>query len=72
MSVSSITLNIVSRIAIVIAVLSALSLVATLVLYFQGISIPPLVMALGVWGLPAAFILAAVVVIGNIIKRRSN
>ncbi|GAA1412200.1 hypothetical protein AUR04nite_11140 [Glutamicibacter uratoxydans] len=72
MSASSLTLSIVSRVAIVIAVLSALSLVATLVLYFQQIAIPRAVMALGVWGLPVAFLLAAVVVIGNIIKRRNT
>lgn len=61
----------ITRLAIAIAVLSVIALITTLILYFQGIAIPALVMAFAVWGLPAAFILAAVVVIGNIRKRRT-
>ncbi|WP_404289290.1 hypothetical protein [Glutamicibacter arilaitensis] len=72
MSASSITLTVISRTAVTLAVLSALSLATVLVLYFQEISIPPIIMAFGVFGLPLAFILAGVVVIGNISKRRNS
>ncbi|MGO2052560.1 hypothetical protein ACT3UD_08295 [Glutamicibacter sp. 287] len=72
MSASSITLTVISRTAITLAVLSALSLAAVLVLYFKEISIPPIIMAFGVFGLPLAFILAGVVIIGNIRKRRNG
>lgn len=71
-STASKTMTVISRLAIVIAVVSALALIATLVLYFQQIAIPPLVMAFAVWGLPIAFVLAAVVVISNIAKRRNT
>ncbi|HAY43939.1 MAG TPA: hypothetical protein DCY59_10540 [Micrococcaceae bacterium] len=72
MSSSSITLSVISRTAIALAVLSALSLVAVLVLYFQEISVPPLIMAFGIFGLPIAFILAGVVIVANILKRRNS
>lgn len=65
-------MTVISRLAIIIAVVSALALIATLVFYFQQIAIPPLVMAFAVWGLPVAFVLAAVVVISNISKRRNT
>lgn len=71
-STLSVTLSVVSRLAIGVAAVSTLALAATLVLYFQEISIPPFLMVLGVWGLPAAFLLGIAVVIGNIIRRRSN
>jgi len=71
-SASTVTLSIVSRTAIVIAVLSTLSLIATLVLYFQQISIPGIIMAFGIWGLPVACLLGVVVVIWNIVRRRNN
>jgi len=71
-STTSKTMTILSRLAIIIAVVSALALIATLVLYFQHITVPPLVMAFSVWGLPVAFILAAVVVFSNIAKRRNT
>ncbi|UUX59571.1 hypothetical protein [Glutamicibacter halophytocola] len=72
MSTTSKTMTVISRLAIIIAVISALALIATLVLYFQNITIPPVVMAFAVWGLPVAFILAAAVVISNIAKRRNT
>ncbi|UYQ78121.1 hypothetical protein OF385_02880 [Glutamicibacter sp. JL.03c] len=72
MSTASKTMTVISRVAIIIAVVSALALIATLVLYFQQIAIPPLVMAFAVWGLPVAFVLAAIVVISNIAKRRNT
>lgn len=65
-------MTVISRLAILIAVLSALALVGTLVLYFQNIAIPALLMAFNVWGLPLAFALGIIVVIGNIAKRRNN
>ena len=71
-STLSVTLSIVSRLAIGVAVVSTLALAATLVLYFQEISIPPFLMILGVWGLPVAFLLGVAVVIGNVIRRRNN
>jgi len=71
-STTSKTMTVLSRLAIIIAVLSALALVGTLVLYFQNIAIPAVLMAFCVWGLPLAFALAIVVVIGNIAKRRNN
>ncbi|KSU66778.1 hypothetical protein [Arthrobacter sp. NIO-1057] len=71
MSTASKTLTVISRLAIVVAVISALALIGTLVLYFQHIAIPPVIMAFAVWGLPVAFVLAAVVVISNILKRRN-
>ncbi|MFJ2620918.1 hypothetical protein [Glutamicibacter sp. NPDC087344] len=72
MSTLSVTMSVFSRLAIVLAIASALALVAVLVLYFQEITIPPMLMILGVWGLPVAFLLGGVVVIGNIIRRRNN
>ncbi|UXN31937.1 hypothetical protein [Glutamicibacter sp. M10] len=72
MSTTSKTMTVISRLAIIIALLSALALIGTLVLYFQNIAIPALVMAFAVWGLPLAFILGIVVVIGNIVKRRNT
>ncbi|MGH3653501.1 hypothetical protein [Glutamicibacter sp.] len=72
MSDSSKTMTVLSRMAIIIAVLSALALVGTLVFYFQDLAIPPLLMLFARLGLPAAFILAAIVVFGNVAKRRKN
>ncbi len=69
---SSKTMTVLSRMAIIIAVLSALALVGTLVFYFQDLAIPPLLMLFARLGLPAAFILAAIVVFGNVAKRRKN
>ena len=71
-SALSTTVSIFSKLAIAIAVLSVLSLIATLVLYFQEIEIPPLLMACGLWGLPLACLFAVGVVIGSIIRRRNN
>lgn len=71
-STLSVTLSVVSRLAIGVAVVSTLALAATLVLYFQEISIPPFLMILGVWGLPVAFLLGVAVVLGNVIRRRNN
>lgn len=65
-------MTVISRLAILIAVFSALALVGTLVLYFQNIAIPALLMAFNVWGLPLSFALGIIVVIGNIAKRRNN
>ncbi|WP_443440270.1 hypothetical protein, partial [Glutamicibacter arilaitensis] len=71
-SASSKTMSFLSRLAIAIAVLSALALIGILVFYFQGIAIPPLLMLCARFGLPTAFILAAVVIFGNVARRRSN
>lgn len=59
-----------SRLTIALAVISALALVAVLVLYFQEIAIPTAVMALGLYGLPVAFILGIVLVVYFIRQRR--
>lgn len=69
---SSKTMTALSRLAIIIAILSALALVGTLVFYFQEIAIPPLLMLFARLGLPTAFILAAIVVFGNVARRRKS
>lgn len=71
-SASTVTLSLVSKLAVTLAALSVLALIGTLVLYFQGVAIPGMLMGFGMWGLPAAFILGIMVVIGNIVKRRNN
>lgn len=69
---SSKTMTALSRLAIIIAILSALALVGTLVFYFQEMAIPPLLMLFARLGLPTAFILAAIVVFGNVARRRKS
>lgn len=69
---SSKTMTALSRLAIIIAILSTLALIGTLVFYFQEIAIPPVLMLFARIGLPIAFILAAIVVFGNIAKRRKS
>ncbi|MHA7159420.1 hypothetical protein [Glutamicibacter endophyticus] len=72
MSTSSTVISVISRTAIVIAALSTVSLIAILVLYFAEMSIPAVVMAIGIFGLPIAFILGGVVVVNNILQRRNS
>lgn len=60
------------RFTVLLALVSALALVAVLVLYFQQISIPTFVMALGLYGLPVAFILGMVLVVYYINRRRNS
>ncbi|MCS3492244.1 polyferredoxin [Arthrobacter sp. JUb119] len=72
MSDSSKTMTALSRLAIIIAILSALALVGTLVFYFQEMAIPTLLMLFARLGLPTAFILAAIVVFGNVARRRKS
>ncbi|MCW4466493.1 hypothetical protein OK351_13405 [Glutamicibacter sp. MNS18] len=72
MSTTSIAVSWISRIAITVAAISSVALITMLVMYFQEITIPTLVMAVSLYGLPAAFILGGVVVTYNIRQRRRD
>lgn len=61
-----------SRFVILLALVSSAALVAVLVMYFQEIQIPTLVMAFGLYGLPVAFILGGLIVVNNIRQRNRD
>ena len=71
-STTSVAVSWIARIAITVAIIASVALIAMLVMYFQEITIPTLVMAVSLYGLPAAFILGGVVVTCNIRQRRRD
>ncbi|WP_346921357.1 hypothetical protein [Glutamicibacter creatinolyticus] len=71
-STPSVAMTWITRFTIALAAVSTLALVAVLVLYFQHIAVPPLVMGVGLYGLPVAFILGAVVIAYSIRQRRRS